>query len=218
MGVRADTMADGGDYVKRHRRLDTTASRRERWMALGYVDDKDIPTYLSAPGADQFCQKDLDWFRKPSGSTVEKLHRRGTVLIVPHSWRTCCPSNTWWPGPTLRFKVGRRERATPPVPRHAHRRGRLPEPAPAASRCWTRAACTDGEPNREPEPSLNWHRWTSVFRGLCSAPADPSANPRVANSPAWRATHGPRDACSRRHQARWWAGVDFLSAHGHHRG
>ena len=77
-------------------------------MALGYVDDKDIPSYLSARlNFDQFCQKDLDWFRKPSGNTVENFIAEEYEVLIDLTLEDVLPIQHVVARSNARFKVGR---------------------------------------------------------------------------------------------------------------
>ena len=77
-------------------------------LALGYVDDKHLPAYMSSRlNFDQFCQKDLDWYRRPKGNTVENFMAEEYEVLIDLTLQDLLPIQHIVAKSRARFKVGR---------------------------------------------------------------------------------------------------------------
>ncbi len=82
-----------------------------RVMALGYVDAKHLPHYMSSRlNYDQFCQKDLDWYRRPHGNTVENFIAEEYEVLIDLTLDDLLPIQHIVAKSRARFKVGRYSR------------------------------------------------------------------------------------------------------------
>ncbi len=79
-----------------------------RISALGFVDGKDLPYYM-APKLhfDAFCQKDLNWYRIPSGNTVNNFITEEFEVLIDLTLEDILPLQYIVAKSRARFKVGR---------------------------------------------------------------------------------------------------------------
>lgn len=79
-----------------------------RIMALGFVDEKQLPHYMHAKlNFDAFTQKELNWYRIPSGNTVENFIAEEYEVLIDLTLEDVLPVQYIVARSRARFKVGR---------------------------------------------------------------------------------------------------------------
>lgn len=77
-------------------------------MALGYVPDKEIPSYLMTKlNFDQICRKDLNWMLRPSGQTVVNFVTEEYDVLIDLTIEDHLPIQHLVADSKAKFKVGR---------------------------------------------------------------------------------------------------------------
>src|SRR5262245_23331839 len=79
-----------------------------RIQCIGYVDQKDLPHFMIPKlNFDPFCQKDLNWYRIPSGNTVNNFIAEEFEILIDLTLEDYLPIQYIVAKSRARFKVGR---------------------------------------------------------------------------------------------------------------
>ena len=79
-------------------------------MAMAFVDEKEIPSYLIAKlNFVQICRKDLDWKMMPRGNEVANFITEPFDVLIDLSLEDVLPIQYMVAGSRAAFKVGRKE-------------------------------------------------------------------------------------------------------------